>query len=407
MLYFGNFDHYKLAKDLDTVTWDSYPLGMLDMSPLPEEAKSHYLRVGHPDLISFMHDLYYGLKEKPFWVMEQQPGQVNWAPNNPLPAKGAVKLWSHQAFAHGADVVSYFRWRAANGAQELMHAGLNLHDGTPDRAADEAKQVAEKIKPFADSYVTSADVCLLFDYENLWATELQPHSEGWNYWALQLSYYRALRSLGLNVAVRHPRQTLDAFKLVIAPALHLVDDSLASHLSAFVNKGGHLVIGPRSGFKTLSNTVQAPAPGPLSELMGVKILHVDGLRPGMTEQISLESENLPYTTWADILTPTTATVLAHYQTSAYENEAAVTRQLHSEGSCTTIGMWTEPEVLQKLLVPLLEQSLIPIRPLPEGIRMTERDKLTYLFNFNPASVPLNELGMEEMLEAHSSLILED
>ena len=145
MIYFDGFDHFKLAQDLDIVTWDNYPLGMLEQSPLPDSVKNHYLRTGHPDLISLMHDLYFGLKDQPFWVMEQQPGQVNWAPSNPIPAPGAVRLWSQQAFAHGADVVAYFRWRIALGAQELMHAGLNTYDGTPDVATQEAKQVHNEL----------------------------------------------------------------------------------------------------------------------------------------------------------------------------------------------------------------------------------------------------------------------
>ena len=37
-----------------------------------------------------------------------------------------VRLWTLEAHAHGADVVSYFRWRQASFAQEQMHAGLNL-----------------------------------------------------------------------------------------------------------------------------------------------------------------------------------------------------------------------------------------------------------------------------------------
>ena len=184
MIYFGHFDHFKLAEDLDILTWDNYPLGMLEQSPLPDEVKAHFLRVGHPDLISMMHDLYYGAKNKPFWVIEQQPGQVNWAPSNPLPVPGAVRLWSHQAFAHGADVVAYFRWRAAVGAQELMHAGLNLFDGTPDRATEEAREVYGELETPPVSAALNRPpskggmekVALLFDYENLWATDLQPHA---------------------------------------------------------------------------------------------------------------------------------------------------------------------------------------------------------------------------------------
>jgi beta-galactosidase len=59
-----------------------------------------------------------------WWVMEQQPGPVNWAPHNPAPRDGMVRLWSWEAFAHGAECVSYFRWRQAPFAQEQMHAGL-------------------------------------------------------------------------------------------------------------------------------------------------------------------------------------------------------------------------------------------------------------------------------------------
>jgi len=73
--------------------------------------------------------------------MEQQPGPVNWGGHNPAPAPGMVRLWTWEAFSHGADVVSYFRWRQAPFAQEQMHAGLNKPDYTPDTGLFEAKQV--------------------------------------------------------------------------------------------------------------------------------------------------------------------------------------------------------------------------------------------------------------------------
>ena len=38
---------------------------------------------GHPDVSSLHHDLYHALGKGPFWVMEQQPGPVNWAEHNP------------------------------------------------------------------------------------------------------------------------------------------------------------------------------------------------------------------------------------------------------------------------------------------------------------------------------------
>lgn len=388
MLYFGDYDHFKLAEDLDVLSWDSYPLGMLEQSPLSDAVKTRYARTGHPDLVSLMHDLYYGVKGRPFWVIEQQPGQVNWAPSNPLPAPGAVRLWTQQAFAHGAEVVSYFRWRAAHGAQELMHAGLNHHDGTPDQATAEVARVAAELPE--DAPAVESEVALLFDYENLWATELQPHAQGWSYWALQFAYYSALRGLGVNVALRHPRSDLSAYKVVFAPALHLVDEALAAHLEGYVAAGGHLVLGPRSGFKTLSNTVQAPAPGPLRALTGVTVRHVDALRPGLLERVTLDSERFSYRTWADLLEPESAEVLATYDARAYQRAAAVTRRAHGAGVCTTVGMWGAPETHEALFARLLREAGLAPEPLPEGVRCSARGPYRYTFNFNAETAALGQ-----------------
>jgi beta-galactosidase len=425
MILFGHYDHFKLAKDLDAITWDNYPLGMLELgltspsevSPgasggganlFPDELKNKFMRSGHPDLISFNHDLYYGVKDKPFWVIEQQPGQVNWAPSNPLPAPGVVRLWTHQAFAHGADVVAYFRWRAANGAQETMHAGLNLFDGSPDVATEEAKQVASEIAPpllrGAGGDLVRSEVALLFDYENLWSTSIQPHSGGWNYWALQLTYYMALRGMGLDVALTHPRFDLSNYKVVLAPALNMVDESLAQHLTDYVKQGGQLVIGPRSGFKTLTNRVHTPAPGPLSELMGVKITRVDGIRPGYTEYVKYGRKKLSYTTWADLMTATTAKVLATYESDAYKGVAAVTQQAHGKGSCLTVGMWTDIEGLRVVLGPVLKQAGLETLSLPEGVRVNRRGKLSYLLNFSPSDVSINVKGFPKKIAKHDVIL---
>jgi beta-galactosidase len=443
MGFFGQYDHYKLAKDLDAITWDNYPLGTLELaftSPseisgtsvgsvsFPEDLKNKYMRSGYPDLISFNHDLYYGLKNKPFWVIEQQPGQVNWAPTNPLPAPGVVRLWTHQAFAHGADVVAYFRWRAANGAQETMHAGLNLFDGSPDAATGEAKQVVNEIEkleqagnkgksqiiphtaknkglqPLVPPDEGEAKIALLFDYENLWATSIQPHSSTWNYFALQMTYYTALRGLGLDVAIVHPRSELSKYKVVLAPALNMVDETLAKHLSSYVKQGGQLVIGPRSGFKTLTNRVHAPGPGPLAELMGVNIFRVDALRPGYKESVGFGRKKLSYTTWADLLTPTTAKVLATYESVAYKGIAAVTQQAHGKGACLTIGMWTDIEGLRVLLGPVLKQAKLETLNLPEGVRVTRREGSSYLLNFNSSDVALKVKGFPKKIAKHDVVI---
>jgi beta-galactosidase len=104
------FDHFEVGSQLDVSSWDSYPLGFLeDRSDQGDEWKRRFVRAGDPDFQAFHHDLYRATSGGRWWVMEQQPGPVNWAPHNPAPRKGMVRLWTWEAFAHGAETVSYFR----------------------------------------------------------------------------------------------------------------------------------------------------------------------------------------------------------------------------------------------------------------------------------------------------------
>ncbi|MEZ4631701.1 MAG: beta-galactosidase [Deinococcales bacterium] len=391
MLFFEDFDHFKLAKDLDIITWDSYPLGMLEQSPLPDPLKTQFMRSGHPDLVSFMHDLYYGLKSKPFWVMEQQPGQVNWAPSNPLPAKGMVRLWTHQAFAHGAEVVSYFRWRAATGAQELMHAGLNKHNGQPDRASLEVKQLKHELKIMPKLSKNPAQVALLFDYENMWATDLQPHAQGWRYWKLAFDYYHSLRKLAVDVDIRHPYDDLDPYALVFAPALHLIDETLAKHLKTYCEAGGHLIIGPRSGMKTLSNTVldngiTSPTLSAWQNLTGIRVDLVDGLRPNVHEKLSWQAQNYHYHTWADIFELLDAKALAHYRCFSYEG-VAIAEKTHARGEVISLGCWGDEGFHQAFFSHCLAAKNIEHQALDEALRQTTLDNRHYWLNFSAKTMP--------------------
>ncbi len=72
---FTAFDHYKVSQDLDVASWDSYPLGFLDLSPTSDEFKARYFRAGHPDFQGFHHDLYRACGRGRWWVMEQQPAR--------------------------------------------------------------------------------------------------------------------------------------------------------------------------------------------------------------------------------------------------------------------------------------------------------------------------------------------
>ena len=97
-------DNAALTRGLDFVSYDNYPLGFSDqlMAKSPTEEWQPFMRTGHPDLAALNFDSVRGLSKGAWWVMEQQPGPVNWAPHNPRPAPGMIRHWTLQAFAHGA-----------------------------------------------------------------------------------------------------------------------------------------------------------------------------------------------------------------------------------------------------------------------------------------------------------------
>ncbi len=165
MGHFTEFDHRKVSKDLEISAWNSYPLGNLqNMQVIAREDKKllqECYRIGDPDFQAYHHDLYRGMGR--LWVMEQQPGPVNWAKYNPIPVKGAVRLWSWEAFAHDAEVVSYFRWRQAPYAQEQMHAGLMYRDNTPAQGQEEANQVSEELKKIKMPATKQSPIALVHD----------------------------------------------------------------------------------------------------------------------------------------------------------------------------------------------------------------------------------------------------
>lgn len=271
------FDHFAVGDDLDIASWDSYPLGFLeDRSDQGEAFKRAYMRQGDPDFQAFHHDLYRAVGKGRMWVMEQQPGPVNWAPYNPAPLPGMVRLWTLEAIAHGAQVVSYFRWRQAPFGQEQMHSGLQLPDGTQAEGAAEVQSVADILEALPPVIDRPASVGLVFDYASAWAWDTQPQGKDFDYFRLVYDVYRGLRRLGLSVDILPPgTDDFKPYKLVCIPGLFAWTDSLQSALKT---AQAQVVIGPRTGSKTQDFQIPECLPPGLADL-DCQVTAVETLRP--------------------------------------------------------------------------------------------------------------------------------
>ena len=243
------FDHYEVAKTLDVASWDAYPLGHLAQSDESDEVKKQYMRQGEPDAQAFHHDLYRAVGHGRWWIMEQQPGPVNWANFNPDPLPGMARLWAWEAFAHGAEVVSYFRWRQAPFAQEQMHAGLLRPDSEPAPAYGEALQVAEELRATGIAGTAAKGrVGIVFDYQSAWAWDIQPQAKGFSHATHVRAIYAAFRKHGVDIDILPPdTNSFAGYDIVAIPALFAWNEALRTAIEEFE---GQLLIGPRSGSKT-------------------------------------------------------------------------------------------------------------------------------------------------------------
>ena len=60
--------------------------------------------------------------------------------------------------------------------------------------------------------------------------------------------------------------------MVVAPSLNVIPEALAEHLLEYVRKGGHLVLGPRSGMKDEFNALLPQRqPGFLTDALGGRV----------------------------------------------------------------------------------------------------------------------------------------
>ncbi|MDT8305682.1 MAG: beta-galactosidase, partial [Anaerolineae bacterium] len=250
MGWFPGFDHYQLAEPLDLVSWD------------------WYIGTGHHDYLrtGAIHDLTRGFKRQNFWLIETQPGNVNWSGINNSLNKGEARAMAWHAIAHGADAILYWQWRSALGGQEQYHGTLVDQSGQPRPFYDEARQIGADLAAVGELLAGSsvpAEVALLNDYDSRWSISWQAHHEDFDYVAHFTHYYRPLAARNVATDVISAGAGLSGYVLVIAPALLILDQARAEALSSYVDGGGHLVLTARTGMKDRDNALlPARQPGP-------------------------------------------------------------------------------------------------------------------------------------------------
>ena len=228
-------DYYKLAENMDIVTWDNYPRWHNNEESMLDTAL----------FTSFMHDLFRSMKQHPFLMIESTPSLVNWHSVNKLKAPGLNTLASMQAVAHGSEGVMYFQIRKSRGASEKFHGAVIDHVGTENTRV--FREVTELGKLLADnpdikgSY-TASETAVLYDFENVWAiNDLWGLKEKRGYRETCVTHYAAMKRLGVNVDIIGKTADWSKYKVISAPMLYMVSKETADKIREYINNGGTFI----------------------------------------------------------------------------------------------------------------------------------------------------------------------
>jgi beta-galactosidase len=286
-----------------------------------------------------------------------------------------------QAVGHGADAIGYWQWRSALSGQEEYHGTLVGADGEPNPVYAEVAQIGADFARAAPALAGTgphARVAMIDTYESRWALGYQRHTVVWDTLKQFESWYKPIERIAQSVDVISADAPLETYALVVAPSLNVISDAEAKRLIAYVENGGHLVLGPRSGMKDAFNALQPQRqPGPLVELLG-----------GRVEQFYALDEVVPVagdlgggaaSIWAEALSaraPDTKVVLRYEgrpNSWLHDQPAVLTRKV-GKGEITYVGAWLDDALMRALAGRLLDEAGVKpvLADAPEGVEVCER-----------------------------------
>jgi beta-galactosidase len=376
----GNFeqiDYWKLGAEVDFVGWDNYWF----VATLASE--------------SFQHHLMRSLKSgAPYWTFE----------NGVETYPGFNIIHALNAWAHGEEVHTIFRWDSCRFAQEMDLQGLVDWSGRPRHKLAEIKEARRLLDEVGALELPPVQprVAMVYSYQNNWAMDRY-----YSYWNEVNDYYQALLDMGIPCDCVQPSGDLGKYDLVLAPGLGLVSDGELENVRRYVVNGGTLVSG-RKAFTRLPGGSYRNADHPvLPDVFGLRVAETMTDEDSVTitasiykppfprRQFTLQgAAGLPETKtrgWFETLEPSTAEVLYRYRDGDFPDAPAVCRNRCGKGQAFYIGVMADREAMRSLLRLAVEAArLRPVTEVPQGALVVPRGDACVLLNFTaqPLTVPL-------------------
>jgi beta-galactosidase len=407
---FGNLDnHLMTGESLDFFCYDSYPafafsLGNKKFDPQDLNDRRWSRNLAEVRSISPI-----------FGIMEQQSGPPGSHAGfeAPAPKPGQMTLWTMQSIAHGADYVSYFRWRTCAMGTEIYWHGILDYSGRDNRRLAELKDLHQKTRALASAAGSPYEAAfgVLKDYDNVWDARIDTWhgsidrvSEAGIFQAAQLSH-TPLDYVYLSDSLT--AEDLKKYPVLFYPHAVILREDRVKLLEDYVRQGGTLVLGCRAGYK--DDTGKCPMrnlPGLLQELSGTDVPEYTFVGPDDGKIMAdWEGTFIEAAVFNDILAPLgNAKVLALYQNNYYAGQPALIRHDYGRGKVYYFGGAFSAETalvfLEKLGIAKPYRDLIDADKNCEiAVRSGPRGRFLFILNYAKISVQVTL--KEEMEDIYS------
>lgn len=341
---FSNLDNHRMTSEsLDFIMYDSYPNFAYSVGNDPEHATDLNDRKWSRHLAEVRS------LSSNFGIMEQQSGANGWNTRMeaPTPRPGQMTLWTMQSIAHGADYVSYFRWRTCTMGTEIYWHGILDYSGRDNRRLRELKEIYKKteaMKEIAGSkYVAAFGV--IRDYDNIWDAQLdvwhqrvEKVSQAGIFEAAQLTHtpmdYIYLKDeTHVNELAKYP--------VLFYPHASIMTEKRRDILEEYVRSGGTLVLGCRTGYKDMNGKcVMMKLPGLLQDLAGTDVVEYSFVAPDEGKAtIKWDDEEIEAAVFNDQLETIGehSKVLGKYISTYYADQAGLIENSYGKGKVYYFG----------------------------------------------------------------------
>ena len=281
------------------------------------------------------------------------------------PYPGQLRLQAFSHLASGANLVEYWHWGTTSNAIETYWRGLLSQDFKPNPTYEEAGTIGKDLARLGPDLVNMRKENQIAIYvSNRALTAFNAFKFGWGskpgYNDVLRPFYDALYRMNAEVDFVDPSAAdLSRYRLIIVPALYAASDAEIQRLNDFAKAGGHVLYTFKSGFSDENVKVRSTAqPGMIAEAAGV---HYNQFT--IPEDVSLEGDPFGVGTtdntvrwWMELLTPTTATVVAKYHHPVWGKYAAITRNTYGKGEVTYVGFMPSDAVAEKIVADAVKRA---------------------------------------------------